>query len=586
MPYPSSTILPLPRLASLLSTRDAAALEKLSDVPIDKLPTEILQKIFADIPSEYRGSLHAVSLMLSLQSVCRRWRSVLLATPEYWVQGIQDVTDLYVARVFLNADEEDGVVGKRANPRLLDLFLTRSAPCPFQLEDYMSIPRCPGWKAFVSHFDRVNVFKVSAVDAVDLRNNILPAVATKMRRLERFELSLPRFEVSTEGIDQWEAHNLPHLQIVNIPSTLFCRAMAVPSLHTVTLSGERDIESLPDLLAALERCPALSTLSLHLSSNRHSVTTRPTPERTVELLNLRKLVVAGSTSGIYALLSSLSFPSATHLELFVTDAERSQSVLPSVLPRHHSGLYTSPTLDRVGLHTHFQHYDDTEPEWVSMRGFVQDEERLRVSPVLRLDSGADGFLQVAGALRACTLTALALNLFRVTDDMDRAFWARFFAALPGLRRLELLSAQHRDSCRAMKRDAAEQFLAASRANLKPVRERARRGVSLAWRLCPDKDDASQLEREIGDVEEVVSGHAHHGVRLERLELYACAFGIHDLCSNVVDVMQIQTDAAASQLVARDCVSRLESVVEVVVVAGPWTVIRGRLGRRARYASGW
>ncbi|KAM5542057.1 hypothetical protein V8D89_004367 [Ganoderma adspersum] len=177
MSLPTATILPHPELASTLSDSDAAALSKLSNAsqewawtrrtvaahekyisallairnsiaPIDDLPPEILQMIFA-------------------YSICRRWRSVLLATPEYWVQGVGCVMDLL--------DDPDsppipGPDGEDLRVDVLHLFLVRSAPCP--LEVRVAYPSCAGfragWQAFEGHYDRVVVFEVTAGDEGEL----------------------------------------------------------------------------------------------------------------------------------------------------------------------------------------------------------------------------------------------------------------------------------------------------------------------------------------------------------------------------------------------------------------------------------
>ena len=298
----------------------------------------------------------------------------------------------------------------------------------------------PGLEDVLIPFRQNYRIQIVATDKADLRDNILPVVTTKMKRLEKLELRRLRFEMSTEGIGPWEARSLLLFGCFSIPSTLFCCATALPLLHMITLIGERDAELLPDLLVALEKCLGLATLSLHLTSNRHDRGGGPTPERIVDFPNLRQLQVVGATSNIYRFLSSVSFPSTTRMELCVADAEDSQVVLPNAkLPRHHSGLYASPSIrDRLTLHSCFQNLSDWQPECVSMEGFVNSKKGLRVDPVLRLRA-ADRFLQFLGAFRASTLTEFALNFFHVTSDMHRTFWGRFFAALPDLRRLELLS---------------------------------------------------------------------------------------------------------------------------------------------------
>ena len=600
MSHPAATILPHPELASALSDGDAAALSKLSNAaqvrawtrrmvamheeyistllaihnslaPINDLPPEILRMVLADVPSEEASWCDPV-WMLSLQSVCRRWRSVLLATPEYWAQGIERVMDLFRDGSFLVSDKDEDV---RVN--VLHLFLARSAPCP--LEVNMAYPSRvgyrPGWRVFNNHFDRVTVFEVTAGGKAELRDDILPTVATKMKRLEMFRLDTMDFNISTKSLDQWEPQNLPCLGYLTISGHLFCRAMTLPSLHTVDLIDRRYIESLPTLLPALEACPALKTLSLHLATNRRRRrgNKEQTPDRIASLPNLCYLDVMGTTSEIYRFLSFLSFPSHTHVDLTVTNVHRGEGplfVLLNTLPRSHSDLYTSSSIDRLYLHsgTHGWGYSGTR--WVSVRCYVRGNERLELTPALPLEyAGADDLLRFMDAFSPCTLTELALDLRYPLNDMRScSFWARFFALLPDLRRLELLSPtldpKEERSPRAMNRFIAREFLEASK---------VRQGTSLAWVLRAFKWCPSHLEEELCYIERVVSGRARDGARLERLELYIMAADEHDYHWKYgvvpVDVTQITTDGMASQLATRAYVSRLEKVVDVVFISGGW-----------------
>ncbi|PIL33124.1 hypothetical protein GSI_04573 [Ganoderma sinense ZZ0214-1] len=589
--HSAATILPYPELASALSEGDAAALIKLSNAsqvwayekyistllaiqgsitPIDDLPPEILRMVFAYVPSE-QVWWDETAWMLSLQLVCRRWRSVLLATPGYWVQGIDRVMDLYKRdnRSLLVSDstEEDTRV------QVLDLFLNRSAPYPLELTmAYMSEARCPGWRAFEKHLDRVTVFEVDAMDAADLQENILPAVTTEMKQLESLALDVDHFNMSTKGLDRWEAQNLPRLRDLTISSYLFCRATTVPSLRTVVLTGERYIESLSALLPALEGCPALATLSLHLDSNhrRRKGNKRRTPERIVDLPNLLHLNVAGTTSEIYSFLSFVSFPSTTHIQLVVNNVHRVEDpllLLPSMLPRHHWSAYTSPNIDRLHLHKGTPRWLYSHGGCVSMRGYIQGNERLSIVPALGSNVDADGLVQFLNTFSACTLTELALDLR--SRYHTSPFWASFFAALPDLRRLELLSqatSQYPDpELRKINLTIACEFLKASKGRL---------GTSLAWVLRAFEGCPGDLDQELWDVEMALSYLAEVGGHLERLELYIVTPTSKDLFpyrdpAEPIDLKQLATNGTASRSVARAYISRLEEAADVVVISGGW-----------------
>ncbi|KAM5542050.1 hypothetical protein V8D89_004360 [Ganoderma adspersum] len=101
---------------------------------INTLPTDIFQEILVNIPSE--ASWCNASWMLSLGSVCRHWRSVLLATPEYWVRGLHTVMD----PIFYDCYEDEDLTHGR------NLFLARSAPCPLEIPmAYSLVDFGQGW---------------------------------------------------------------------------------------------------------------------------------------------------------------------------------------------------------------------------------------------------------------------------------------------------------------------------------------------------------------------------------------------------------------------------------------------------------
>ena len=144
-----------------------------------------------------------------------------------------------------------------------------------------------------------------------------------------------------------------------------------------------------------------------------------------------------------------------------------------------------------------------------------------VNPVLRIYH-ADDVLRFLEAFGVCTVTVLVLDLRRVADDMDEDFWRRFFAAFPDLRRLQLLSCTA--GSREIKRGITQQFLAASRSSHQVAHE-----MSLAWVLHADRRDASHLEKELSDVEQVLNSHAQQGGRLGRLELHVTSGGPSFCC---------------------------------------------------------
>ena len=470
--------------------------------------------------------------------------------------------------MYRNRDDEGDDRDVRRRRGLVNLFLDRSAPLPLKLE----VCRTPydhstGWETFEDRFDRVTTFDVT-VDDEDGFYDVFQVVATSMKRLKSLQLCVD-YESKIYGkeflLDQWRAEDLPCLRRLRTDAPLFCRAMTVPSLHTITLHGIRDIETLPGLLDALEGCPALTAIhELYLYTDPARGGRERALDRIVNLPNLRSLDILGLIPAIYSFLCCLSFPSTTRIEADVDGDIADQFALPSILPRRISGLYTSPTIDRLYIYSQPRlNYVDPLRPYVSMIGFVQGVERLRIGSVCRLCRASD-LLQFPEAFAACTVTELALDLGPLPDDLDGEFWRQFFAALPDVRRLELLSRTAQS--RAMKRLIAEHFLA----SVRPVQQ-AGYETSLAWVLRGEVGSTSHLEEELGDVEEVLHDHTQGGGHPQRLELYITT-SIPDTAywSKISGVAQIKTDGEASRFVTRNYVPRLADVaVDTVVVGGGW-----------------
>ncbi|PIL33006.1 hypothetical protein GSI_04455 [Ganoderma sinense ZZ0214-1] len=454
MSYPGATsILPHPELASPLAEYDLAALNELSDAsqvrawarrkvarykkcikallaihnsiaPINKLPTEILQMVFAHVPFEARQC--SASWMASLQRVCRRWRSVLLSTPEFWLRGLHVILDppweefAIKPELVVDGDEDetedetedevDFEISIYSNPR--DLFLARSAPCPLELRImHTSSHYSLGWQLFKDHFERVTVFKVEVLDEDELYD-VLHPITTSMKRLEKLELGI-----------EFDSDLYPGEQLNGQPRTChdFVNSISPAPYSPVP---QRYIGSLPALLDALEGCPALTSIQFDVDAGKPGE--REDAEnrvfgRVVNLPNLRLLEVGGVLPDLSLLLSCLSFPLTTQINMYVDGDISDQFALPGLLPRRISGLHTSPTIDRLYIHSEDRSGDADHPKPdVSVIGFVQGALRLTVGRACRLHSGADG-LRFLEAFVACTVTELVLDLGTLPHDMDGDF---------------------------------------------------------------------------------------------------------------------------------------------------------------------
>ncbi len=202
-----------------------------------------------------------------------------------------------------------------------------------------------------------------------------------------------------------------------------------------------------------------------------------------------------------------------------------------------------------------------------MTGSVRGAKRLQVDPVFRLCEAGDLF-QFLEVFAACTVTELALDCGSLHDSMYGGLWRKVFAALPAVRRLELLFGMVTDrNSGETKRSIAEHFLTSAR-----ILQQAGHETSLAWVLrVPDpKRDTFELREELGDVERVLLDHAHQGGRLKSLELYVTTSWPKDECwSQFSGVTQITTDRVASRLLTSYEVSGLAFAADTVMVGGGW-----------------
>lgn len=606
MPHAKTAALPCPELTFTLPEGDVGALTGLSDAsqvrawtqhkvaeyqnhistllaiynsvaPMSTLPTEILQEIFARIPCV--ATWCDALWLLSLGLVCRRWHSILLSTPKYWAWGLHTVMDPSYYMYYRGNKCSDGpdefddnaIVQGRA------LFLARSAPWPLEIYLPYSMDG-PGWEAFKGHFDRVNVFEVVAHDGDEL-DDILDTVTSSMKRLERLRIDA-YYLTSSQLLFDWEAEDLPRLGCLEITSSLFCCVTTVPSLHTVILTAPpRDIKSLPQLFAALEKCPALATLRLELTHKDDTFQNRVL-KRVLNLPNLRTLDVGGGISDVRCFLSGLSFPSTALVELDIIGTGNEQDrglVLPNVLPRSLPAVCVLDGIDRLCFYSNHPALPENQRAGVSMQGYAQGAQRLRIVPAFWFHS-ASHFLRILTLFKDRGVAELALDLRYTPSDIDGGFWTKFFAALPDLRRLELLS--RTVASRATKHDIAAHYLASRRALLPaPETDAAdslyrithpRRTTSLAWVLCTDEGDAALLEAELSDVEQVLRDHANSGARADRLELYVTTPSLpHSYEAQALDVTHVKADCRASRLVGKEYVSRLQAAAEVVVIGGGW-----------------
>ncbi|PIL33194.1 hypothetical protein GSI_04644 [Ganoderma sinense ZZ0214-1] len=298
---------------ALLSIYNAVA-------PIHRLPVEILSNIFERCWTG-RNSLR-------IGHVCRRWRSVLLRTTQFWADAV--------------AHEQ--FAPSRHSVGYLGATLERSAPRNVEL----SCSRFWGGfsRSVVSHSGRTMSLAVTVGDGsqlVALWNCLTSGMHQLQTLAVTFDLDADpdhRSWTSDPRVEPLSAAAVPRLTRVTAPAVLL-PSLSVPSLQHITLenlygrySPEGRLASYEGLCEALAVCAAsLETLVLLDVGPRayHSPSGSPTTtsSSTILLPALRHLRIADTTRRCALLLARLAFPDTTHINCVNVDNGALCATLPA-----------------------------------------------------------------------------------------------------------------------------------------------------------------------------------------------------------------------------------------------------------------
>ncbi|PIL25486.1 hypothetical protein GSI_13376 [Ganoderma sinense ZZ0214-1] len=428
---------------SLRSAFNAAA-------PANHLPTELVIQILTS------GAWSHWWELVALTHICQHWRAVALGTPQLWGDaarsGLKERTTLFGRKswepVFL----------------FLPALLARSAPGPikFELSHPMTLTQLAEHEPAVSpYFARLCHLSVDVQYPGDVAEvlRIVPSHFRNLQVLHILHANRPEgfVPITLGDVPSWKDMDLPHLHTLTIPGLCFTRSIAVPSLKTLILSDGPRSHGI--FLAALARCSlALESLTLlrWAHPDRESSDVPASTTRVVQLPNLRFLKVAVRSKRPSALLfAGLSLPPTVAIHF---DWRSNYGNLCELLPKHLVGLHTAPYFDSMYLHLF-------DPLATGLHCFVGDVERLsvrekpRVDPVFPKGRTFSAFLTEH---RYPAVTRLAIDMDMDMDEPDArrtsvTQWDRlpaFVAALPGLRRLDLLG----KNVRHLRRDIVKAFL--------------------------------------------------------------------------------------------------------------------------------
>ncbi|TBU53933.1 hypothetical protein BD310DRAFT_951751 [Dichomitus squalens] len=332
--------------------------------PIHTLPTELLVKIFGQTWQD-RRSVH-------LTSVCRRWRSVYLSTPQFWAAGMAGSKDVRSVTV---PSEHVAALLERSSPCLIHTEVL--GPESPDVPDPMSA--LPVELSVHSH--RVSSLSICMQSTRPVLDNLPRLLETSTPALETLHIYCGHEKAQLGRIDltslpRFPEINLPHLYEVFIsPAELF-PLFTARSLRRVSLSGSDPYARVisPDpmvLLQALRSCPNLETLHFgnYAIPDEWPVTGR------VAVIHLPSLkergIVETSNTSICAMLDALSVPPTALIQVAGVD----NTSVADLVPCH---LFRSRPFDKFSLRT------DRHSWWI-LKCFVNHSRQVWE---LRLDGAS------------------------------------------------------------------------------------------------------------------------------------------------------------------------------------------------------
>ena len=291
------------------------------------LPPEILINIFAVLPIE---DLRDVRIML----VCRRWRDLLLRTPEFWANL------LTVMRMGYHPMKDD----------FLATTLQRSYPQKLKLKINVKILQKP---EFTPHFGRISSLRLDVIVGWYeqmhelLLSNHLPALESLA--IELFTADGQKLSELCLRLHPCTDDHLPCLRHLNVPGEVFAYLFSVSQLRTLTLCRLEYLHGFDvsnytaKLVGAIRQCTNLHTLRVESLPNsgwneivRHEAEANPFP-------NLRMLEIvlthdhAPLANVLQHLVHHVAPPRGARIQLI---AGRASSPVSILMPAHH--LATQP----------------------------------------------------------------------------------------------------------------------------------------------------------------------------------------------------------------------------------------------------
>ncbi|KAI9057160.1 hypothetical protein FKP32DRAFT_1598639 [Trametes sanguinea] len=283
------------------------------------LPNELLMYIFVLGCSTRRD--------IRLSHVCRRWRSLALATPSLWANLVNQDSGAAIEQL---------TRVHRPHVKYMDIVVSifaRSGSCTLRprfayfSSAHAGILTMKRAQISTLHISSMNPAEVLAFYATVRTIGGLPNLT---------ELNLGPCSTATPRYDSWRDEDLPSLRTLSVDGASLTAECMVSSIRTLTLRGRSPCAAKP-FVDALRRCPCLEVL--RILEEAMPRTTIPDTEGVVHLPELKKLHsthVERSTWSFPQLLSHLDLPDTTVVSVSFRGGRHSDAI--SSFPTHLSCL--------------------------------------------------------------------------------------------------------------------------------------------------------------------------------------------------------------------------------------------------------
>lgn len=485
--------------------------------PIQRLPVELLMRIF--------GTPCLTNCDIGVAHVCRRWRSVLFNTSQFWANVI--------ANICVCEDCE-------WHMQLLETALAHSGALLLSMR--FLYPSDLSWATITDHQGRIFELQLLLSHPREAQG-VETAVRLRLPRLAQMWLSYDEHPSEFPPL-YFRDEDLPSLLSMCADGFPIQPSMIVSSIESLKLQNTHmQLEALTDVLA---RCQKLKSLTLFrtLSEDEH---TEDVSHRRVRLPHLRELTIEEGDEDAPRLLAIFTpIPEEVLVHLKLGYYSRTPEIMYSQFP----GISGPPLIDLLCAE-----YVRREP-WspIVAKGFVGGRERLRLSFNLH---GNRDLLDILRPLAKSRFKTLVINLQTVPPGLVIDKFSRAVPQLfPHCRRLFVSHC----TARPVKREVTEQFL--------KQYSHVKKELTVSWEILFERNEADP-EEAVADLNDLlgVLQRCQQSVgkaRLGTLELRGveCQPGWTAYTGYADGSQRVTTRC---RRVAEPFMSRLERFVDVVVI---------------------